>query len=94
VPPVAARENKAGRGTAGEKQPAGATEAPATGGETSAKIKPAGGGAILAHGESRAEHDARIALAPFVVEGVVTAETFEIDPKRTFATLDFLKAAQ
>ncbi|KJX90033.1 hypothetical protein SY94_5436 (plasmid) [Agrobacterium tumefaciens] len=51
--PVAARENKAGRGTAGEKQPAGATEAPATGGETSAKIKPAGGGAILAHGESR-----------------------------------------
>lgn len=39
VPLVAAREKKAGRGTAGEKQPAGATEVPATGGETSAKIR-------------------------------------------------------
>ncbi|WP_395773198.1 YciI family protein [Agrobacterium pusense] len=57
-------------------------------------IQPAVGGAILAHGESRAEHYARIALDPFVVKGVVTAETFEIDPKRTVAALDFLKAAQ
>jgi uncharacterized protein YciI len=56
-------------------------------------LQPAAGGAILAHGESRADHDARIAADPFVVEGIVTAETYEIDPKRTVAALDFLKAA-
>ena len=51
------------------------------------------GGAILAHGESRADHDARIAADPFVEQGVVAAETHEFDPKRTVAALDFLKAA-
>jgi uncharacterized protein YciI len=56
-------------------------------------LQPAAGGAILAHGESRADHDARIAADPFVVEGIVTAETYVIDPKRTVAALDFLKAA-
>ncbi len=49
----------------------------------SGSIRPAAGGAILAHGESRADHDARIAADPFVIEGIVTAETYEIDPKRT-----------
>jgi uncharacterized protein YciI len=49
------------------------------------------GGAILAHGESRISHEARIAADPFVTQGVVTAETIEIDPKRTTPTLDFLK---
>jgi len=56
-------------------------------------LQPAAGGAILAHGESRADHDARIAADPFVTEGIVRAETHEIDPKRTIAALDFLKAA-
>lgn len=55
-------------------------------------IQPAAGGAIFANGKSRADHDARIATDPFVVEGIVTAETYEIDPKRTVAALDFLKA--
>jgi uncharacterized protein YciI len=54
-------------------------------------LQPPAGGAILANGESRAEYDARIAADPFVVQGVVTAETYEIDPKRTVAALDFLK---
>jgi len=54
-------------------------------------LQPAAGGAILANGESRVDHDARIAADPFIVQGVVTAETYEIDPKRTVAALDFLK---
>lgn len=54
-------------------------------------LQPAAGGAILANGESRADHDARIAADPFVVQGIVTAETYEIDPKRTVAALDFVK---
>lgn len=54
-------------------------------------LLPAAGGAVLASGESRADHDARIAADPFVVQGIVTAETYEIDPKRTVAALDFAK---
>ena len=56
-------------------------------------LMPAAGGAILARGESRAEHDARIATDPFVVRGVVVAETHEIDPKKTAPALDFLKVS-
>jgi hypothetical protein len=55
-------------------------------------LQPTVGGAILAHGESRAAHDARIAADPFVVQGIVTVETHEIDPKRTIAALDFVRA--
>ncbi|MTJ04923.1 MAG: hypothetical protein FH759_09565 [Sediminimonas qiaohouensis] len=55
-------------------------------------LLPGAGGAILGHGESRAAHDARIAADPFVVQGIVTAETHEIDPKRTVSALDFVKA--
>jgi uncharacterized protein YciI len=54
-------------------------------------LQPAAGGAILANRGSRADHDARIAADPLVVQGIVTAETYEIDPKRTVAALDFLK---
>ncbi|OWV93067.1 YciI family protein [Rhizobium sp. R693] len=54
-------------------------------------LQTAAGGAIFANGESRADHDARIAADPFVAQGIVTAETFEIDPKRTIAALDFVK---
>lgn len=56
-------------------------------------LQPAGGGAILAHGESRADHNARIAADPFVMQRVVTAETYEIDPRRTVPALDFLTAS-
>ncbi|WP_018234693.1 YciI family protein [Ensifer sp. BR816] len=56
-------------------------------------LQPAAGGAILAHGESRDAHDARIAADPFVAQGIVTAETYEIDPKRTASALDFVKTA-
>lgn len=56
-------------------------------------LQSAAGGAILAHGESRADHEARIAADPFVERGVAVAETHEVDPKRTVAALDFLKAA-
>ena len=55
-------------------------------------LRPTAGGAILAYGESRAAHDARIAADPFVVQGIVTAETHEIDAKRTIAALDFVTA--
>ncbi len=54
-------------------------------------LQPVAGGAILADGESRSEHDARIAADPFVLQGIVTAETYEIDPKRTVAALEFLR---
>jgi uncharacterized protein YciI len=55
-------------------------------------LTPAGGGAILAHAESRKAHEARIAADPFVVQGIVAAEIHEVDPKRTTEALDFLKA--
>lgn len=55
-------------------------------------LTPAAGGAIIAHGESRDDHEARLAADPFVVQGVVTAEIHEVDPKRTTEALDFLNA--
>lgn len=54
-------------------------------------LLPAAGGVIIAHGESREAHGARIQTDPFVVEGIVTADTHEIDAKRTSPELDFLK---
>lgn len=55
-------------------------------------LQPAGGGAILSHGESRAALEARLAADPFVAHGIVTAETHEIEAKRTIPALDLLKA--
>lgn len=54
-------------------------------------LQPAAGGAILANGESRTDHDARIAADPFVVQGIVTPETYEVEAKRTVAALDFVR---
>jgi uncharacterized protein YciI len=54
-------------------------------------LSPAAGGAILAHDESREDHEARIAADPFVVQGVVAAEIYEVDPRRMIAPLDFLR---
>lgn len=53
-------------------------------------LVPGTGGAIVSHGESRDELDARVAADPFVVNDVVSAETHEIDPRRTIPALDFL----
>lgn len=55
-------------------------------------LQPGLGGAILASGETRTDHDARIAADPFVAGGVVTAETHEIAPGRTAPALAFLTA--
>ena len=55
-------------------------------------LTPAAGGAILAHGESREGHEARVAADPFVVHGIVAAEIYEVDPKRTAEALNFLIA--
>lgn len=51
------------------------------------------GGMILAAGEGRVAYDARVQADPFVVHGIVTAETHEIDAKRTIPALAFLTAA-
>lgn len=56
-------------------------------------LRPSAGGAIIANGESRADHDARIAADPFVIHGIVVPETIEIDPARTIDALAFLKAS-
>lgn len=55
-------------------------------------LQPSLGGAILAHGASRADIEARVAEDPFVREGVVTADVIEIAPGRADARLDFLMA--
>jgi len=51
------------------------------------------GGAILASGEDRSALEARVAADPFVVEGVVVAESAGFTPARTDARLQFLKGA-
>lgn len=56
-------------------------------------LQPSAGGAIIAHGTSRAEVEARVKEDPFVAEGVVTVEILEIAPGRTDDRLAFLKAA-
>ncbi|WP_417805038.1 YciI family protein [Thalassospira lucentensis] len=48
------------------------------------------GGAILAHGVTRDDLQARIKNDPFVIEGIVTDEIFEITPARADERLDFL----
>lgn len=53
-------------------------------------LRPSLGGAVLAHGISRADLEARVATDPFVAEGVVTAEIAEIAPARTVDALAFL----
>lgn len=54
-------------------------------------LAPAAGGAIISHGESRDELEARVANDPFVVHGVVSAEIREVDANRTIPALNFLK---
>lgn len=54
-------------------------------------IQPGLGGAIIAHGVSLSELQARVDEDPFVVHGVVSAETIELAPGRTVEQLAFLK---
>jgi uncharacterized protein YciI len=51
------------------------------------------GGAIVSNEASRAAHDARLSADPFVVHGIVTAETHAIDVKRAIPALDHVKAS-
>lgn len=53
-------------------------------------IQPAQGGAIVAHGASAQDLQARVAADPFVSEGVVRAEIIEITPGRVDDRLAFL----
>ena len=53
-------------------------------------LQPNMGGAVLAHGVSRDEIEARVNEDPFVTEDIVTAEILEISPARADQRLDFL----
>ncbi|MBO6900859.1 MAG: hypothetical protein JJ864_05885 [Rhizobiaceae bacterium] len=53
-------------------------------------LLPNAGGAILAHGVTRAEIEARVNRDPFVEHNVVQAEIIEIAPQRTDERLSFL----
>ncbi|WP_284219517.1 YciI family protein [Agaribacter marinus] len=53
-------------------------------------IESGAGGAILAHGESKAALEQRVSQDPFVVEKVVCAEIVEITPKKSDSRLAFL----
>lgn len=48
------------------------------------------GGAVLAHGLTRAELEARVRRDPFVVEDVVGAEIIELSPNLVEPRLQFL----
>ncbi|HSK40052.1 MAG TPA: YciI family protein [Arenibaculum sp.] len=54
------------------------------------RLKPNLGGAILAHGLSLAQLQARVDADPFVAENVVKAEILEISPGRADPRLEFL----
>jgi uncharacterized protein YciI len=53
-------------------------------------LQPNAGGAILAHGISLAELQARVNEDPFVEENVVSAEILEMTPTRAGERLGFL----
>ncbi len=53
-------------------------------------LQPKAGGAILAHGVTRAELEARVQSDPFVAQDVVSADIHEITPARVDDRLEFL----
>jgi uncharacterized protein YciI len=53
-------------------------------------LQPRLGGAVIAHGITRAELDARLQQDPFVEHGVVTSEVLEISPSRADRRVAFL----
>lgn len=54
-------------------------------------LQPNAGGAIIAHNASLPALQQRVALDPFVAEGIVTAEILEIAPSIADERLAFLK---
>jgi len=57
-------------------------------------LQPSAGGAIIAHNTSLTALQERVALDPFVAEGVVSAEILEITPSLTDERLAFLKVQE
>jgi len=55
-------------------------------------LQPSAGGAIIVHDISLAALQERVALDPFVAEGIVDANILEIMPSLTDERLAFLKA--
>ncbi len=55
-------------------------------------LPPGAGGAVLAHGTTRPDLEARLAQDPFVIHDVVVPDIVEIAPGRTDPRLEFLKA--
>lgn len=53
-------------------------------------LQPKQGGAVLAHGTTLADLQARVDADPFVAEKVVSAEILEITPAKTDPRLAFL----
>lgn len=53
-------------------------------------LEPAMGGGILANNTSRAELEQRVQADPFVIEKVVAAEIYELDPGKADPRLEFL----
>jgi uncharacterized protein YciI len=53
-------------------------------------LEPRAGGAILAHGISRAQLDARVRDDPFVAHDIVAVDIIEIAPSRADERLAFL----
>ena len=58
----------------------------------SGSLQPKRGGAVVAHGVTRTELQARVDDDPFVAKGVVTAEILEIAPAKADERLSFLLA--
>jgi uncharacterized protein YciI len=56
-------------------------------------LQPNLGGAIVAHGESLADLQARVDADPFVAHGIVRAEVLEIKPGKVDPRLEFLLEA-
>jgi len=56
-------------------------------------LQPNLGGAVVAHGVSRADLEARVNEDPFVAEGIVSAGITELTPSRADTRLGFLVEA-
>lgn len=54
-------------------------------------LQPSAGGAVLAHGISRMDLEARVNEDPFVSEKLVTPEILDITPSRADERLAFLR---
>lgn len=53
-------------------------------------LEPSAGGAVIAHGVTRAELERRVSLDPFVEHDVVSAEIVEVAPAKVDERLRFL----